>query len=193
MKQENSLELLKSEYLKTSATHHLKSRGWGELEKRINLLEPEIRKKTYWKGFSFAFASLLILFVGLFGAYKISLAALPGDTLYPVKVLGEKIIQKTTGSNQTAIDNRANEIIGLSKKENTDQKELQSVVSQYVDSVEKTKTQIEQTGQEDAQFQGRLEVQHREFEKINHSDAKIRAEVKRAEDVSDFHQKYGHD
>lgn len=123
MKLEEYLNVLKKEYERVDVTWHLKMSGWEELGKRIDILSPA-PKRSLWLNFAVAFA-LVLLFIGsLFGTYKVSLAAMPGNMLYPVKILSEKLVEKASGSNQVVIDNRANEIIGLSEKESVDRKSV---------------------------------------------------------------------
>lgn len=190
MKLEEHLNILRKEYEKVDATWHLKMSGWEELEKRIDILTP-VPKRSRWLSFAVSFA-LILLFIGsLFGAYKVSLAAMPGDVLYPVKILSEKLVKNATGSNQVVIDNRANEIIGLSKKEGVDKTELQKVVLEYKKNVEATKKMIPESGKQSEEFQKKLEGQHSEFDRISNENPEIGREIKDASDVSSHSDRSG--
>lgn len=184
MKIEEYLENLKTDYEKTSATRHLRMSGWEELRARIGLLEPEY-KNVWWKKYALAFALIVLFIGGLVGSYKIALASMPGDAFYPVKILSEKVIQNTTGDNQIVIDHRADEIIGLSKKEEIDREELKSVVIEYKTWVEETKKEIETSGEKNPEFQKKLEDNHRRFDEVSRENPDVQDEIKDAQDVSD--------
>lgn len=190
MNTENYLKELKKEYEQTDATWHLKMSGWGEIEKRISLIEPK-HKRVWRRSYAFGFAVVLVFVFVLFSAYKTVLASVPGDTFYPVKVLSEKISQKLTGSNQSAIDHRAQEIIELSKKQNVDKSELKQVVSEYKSNVEEAQKSDQNLVSPDIKLQKDLEKQHTEFDKIVRSNPDVGAEIKDAQDVSGniHHQK----
>jgi len=174
------LNSLKKEYEKTEATLHLKVSGWGELSRQIF---PGGAKRNFWlRNLGIALAVFVIF---LLGTYKIALAALPGDVLYPVKLLSEKIIQKASGSNQIVIDHRASEIIGLSKEQDVNNQNLQKVVTEYAESVDQTKENLEMTGKPSINFQTKLDEQHSEFEKIGQEHPEIEDEIKSAKEASE--------
>ena len=190
MNTENYLKELKKEYEQTDATWHLKMSGWTDLEKRIGLIEPKY-KRIWKRSYAFGFAVVLVFVLGLFSVYKTVLASVPGDTLYPVKVLSEKISQKLTGSNRAAIDHRAQEIIDLSKKQNVDKSELKQVVSEYKSNVEEAQKSDQNLVTPDVKLQKDLAKQHSEFDKIVRSNPDVGAEIKDAQDISGniHHQK----
>lgn len=176
---EGYLNYLKKEYEKTEATVHLKTSGWDELAGRIGLLE--VPKRTLWfRNFAIAFAVLLIF---LTGTYQIAKAALPGDPLYSVKILSERIVQGTSGSNQIVIDHRAEEIIGLSKRQEVNTEELKQVVAAYKENVDQARESTD--GKLSIGFQERLRRQHLEFDKISHEHPEIEDEIKDAQESSD--------
>ncbi|HJY98945.1 MAG TPA: hypothetical protein VJ227_04480 [Patescibacteria group bacterium] len=184
MKSEEHLEELKKEYEKTKATLHLKSSGWEELRARIGLLEPE-PVAPWWKTYALAFSLVALLTGSLIGAYRISLASMPGDALYPVKILSERLIQNATGDNQIAIDHRADEIIILSEKEKTDREMLMKVVIEYKEVVEEKKSEIQESGADNQEFQRRLDDHHRRFDEAERKNPRIEDEIKEAQEASD--------
>lgn len=189
---EEYLDNLKKDYEKTEATMHLKMMGWEELTKRIELLETH-PVKPRWFNFAVTFA-LLLLFIGsLFGTYKVASAAMPGDPLYPVKLLSERIIQKASGNNQIVIDHRADEIVGLSKKEEVNTEALQQVVSEYTQSVDQAKTDLKITGKPSINFQQKLDEQHSEFDQISRDHPEMENEIKDARDVSSHEDGHSND
>jgi hypothetical protein len=180
MKTQEYLESLKKEYEKTDATLHLKLSGWEQLSRQI---DPVAGKKHFWlRNLSIVFA---VFAVFLIGTYKIALAALPGDILYPVKLLSEKIIEKTSGSNQIVIDHRAAEIIGLSNKTEVDNKSLEQVVTEYSQSVNQAEETIKTSGKPSINFQNRLDEQHTEFDRVGSEHPDIQNEIKGAQNASD--------
>lgn len=184
MTPEEYLEILKKDYEKTEATMHLKMQGWSELEKRIDLISPKPARPRW---FNFAVTcALILLFAGsLFTAVATAQAALPGDVLYPVKLLSEKIVQKTSGNNQVVVDHRADEIVGLSKKDDVNKEQLQQVVIEYKQSVDQAKQDIQISGKPSINFQNQLDEQHSEFDKISRDHPDIQKEIKDAQDASD--------
>lgn len=186
MEIKNYLDDLKNEYEKTDATWHLKMSGWSDLEKRIGLIEPKY--KTFWrKSYAFSFAIIVIFAIGLFASYKTVLASVPGDILYPVKILSEKITQKITGNNQVAIDHRAQEIIDLSKKQSINSNELEKVVSEYKSNVEEAQKKFQDSGRQDINLQNDLQKQHLEFDQVAHDNPGIGNDIKAAQEISDTH------
>jgi hypothetical protein len=178
---EGYLNYLKKEYGKTQATTHLKESGWGELARRIGFLETP--KRNVWlRNFAVAFA-VLLLFV--FGTYQVAQAALPGDKLYPVKILSEKVIRGTSGSSQVAIDHRAEEIVILSKKQEVNKESLQRISIEYKEVVDQEKQQIEVSGESDANFKRKLDEHHEEFDRISRDNPEIKDDIKDAQEASD--------
>lgn len=174
---EEYLNSLKKEYEKTDASWHLKMSGWLELQKMIDPIGT--RKSGRWFKFAATFAVITLFIIGLFGTYGVALASMPGDALYPVKLLSEKIIQKASGNNQIVIDHRAEEIVGLSKKEEVDNNDLKQVVNEYKDNVDQAKT-----GKPSINFQHKLDEQHSEFDKIGSDHPEIQKEIKDAVEAS---------
>lgn len=174
---------LKSEYQKVGATRHLRVSGWEDIRRQIGFPEPRFGK-IWLKNFAITFVLILLFAGSLFVAYGTVLAAMPGDPLYPVKILSEKIIQKATGNNQLTIKDRASEIVDLSKKQNIDKENLKQVVSEYKQNVLDAKEQIQISGKPSIHLQKELEDQHSEFDKLGHDNPEIQNEIKDAQEVS---------
>ncbi|KKT53987.1 MAG: hypothetical protein UW47_C0012G0012 [Candidatus Woesebacteria bacterium GW2011_GWA1_44_23] len=113
------------------------------------------------------------------------MAALPGEILYPVKLLSEEIIQKTSGSNQVIIDHRASEIIELSEKQKIDDQNLEEVVTEYRANVEQARQNLKVTGKSNEDLQNNLDEHHSEFERIGRDHPEIEDKIKEARDASD--------
>lgn len=186
---EGYLNYLKSEYEKTEATWHLKTSGWDELGRRIGLLETP-RRSVWLRNFAIVFAVFLIF---LIGTYQVAQAAMPGDPLYPIKILSERVVQETSGSNQIVIDHRAQEIIGLSKRQEVNKEDLNQVVIEYKQSVGQARQEIKTSGELNSEFQKKLEEQHSEFDKVGRENPEIQKEIKPAQDASNHGNDRGDD
>ena len=184
MSNNNFLTDLKNEYRKTNATLHLKTSGWSDVAKKIDTKEP-FYKRIFLSGFARVSLAVLALLIIFFGTYQIALAALPGDPFYSVKILSEKIIEETSGSNQVVIDHRADEIIDLSKEREVNGQNLEQVVAEYKENVDQAKENFEATGESNADFENKLNEQHSEFERISSDNPDIEEEIEDAKEASD--------
>lgn len=101
------LEKAKSEYLKTLVLDYLKNDGWRDL--KLNL---EPRGWSLWglvfrRGLVLTMVSLL--FLG--SVVGVARAAKPGDKLYPIKVLSDKVFAKVKENYEVQVRERAVEIV----------------------------------------------------------------------------------
>lgn len=183
MNTEEYLKNLKTEYLKVEAPLSLRASGWETLSKQIGE-QPVVRKMFWFERFVFVTGIVLIVVGGFFGFYSVASAALPGDPLYPLKRLSERVVEKATGDNQIVIDHRAQEIVNLSKEKEVNAQELQQTVAEYKQVVTETKQEIKQTGQTDQHFEKKLEEQHREFDRVVREAPSVRNEIKDAQEAS---------
>ncbi len=183
METENYLKSLKQRYLKTRPSQGLLLNGRQSLLNQI----AQSQKKPFFvwrRSFALAFGILLIFVGSLFGFYKITEASLPGDIFYPVKRFSEKVAERATGSNQTAIDNRAQEIVTLAKQEKVKAEALKETVKEYKQNVEQTRSEIEESGKTNAEFQQKLEEQHRRFDETAKEAPSTQEDIKDAQEVS---------
>lgn len=178
------LKDLKSEYKKTNATLHLRMSGWDDVAEKIGIQEPLYKRFIYssFAKFSLAFVVVLIFFLGTYGS---ALASLPGDPLYSVKVLSERVIHKITGSNQVAIDHRAQEIVILAQQKEIKSQELEYASVQYAQVVSETKQEIKDTGRSNPKFEQNLKLQHQEFDRLVKDNPHVESDIKDAQDSSD--------
>lgn len=161
---EQYLKNLKKEYQKLEPSQYFIEQGWPKLKDKI--LETEIKKLPRLRAtraYLFLSLVLLILLSGV-GVVQASQKSLPGEPLYPVKVLSEKVITKVTGNKTLEVENRAKEIIDLSKKEQ--EEKLKETVEKYRETILKTKKEIEERGKEEKLFKKKLKKQQEEFEKV---------------------------
>lgn len=183
MKKTN-LDILKREYREIKLPNKLEVEGWNIVSGRLS----SRKLGSNWsKGFAFFSVSLVLAFGGLFGLYQLSLASIPGTSLYPVKILGEKVIQKATGNDQVVVDHRAEEIVNLAKQKEGDTQKLETSVIEYkrvvTDAQEKVSTSNDQK-QEDT-FQKSLEKQNETFHKIVQENPEVEKELKDAIEISE--------
>lgn len=177
---EDYLNYLKDKYNETKATRHLRLSGWEDLSRRLS--PAEVPQRNWFRSFALALV-LLVVFLG--GAFQLSQGALPGDFLYPVKILSERIIQKTSGDNEIIVDHRAQEIIGLSQRNQVNKESLERISIEYKEVVDQTKANLEKGSEMEASFVQKLKKHHSEFERIRQDNPEIEREIKDAEDASD--------
>lgn len=126
---EEQLANLKNEYQSTKAPSYLVYDGWPKL--RLQLTD---RKAGFFPAYfkkALIFAALLLLV--LVTTAKVSQAAKPGDRLYPIKLATENITSFVTGNQTNKIENRAQEIINISKSSDDN---LDAAVKRYEDAVD---------------------------------------------------------
>lgn len=178
MNEEKYLQKFKEVYLNKRATPRLSMDGWSEISSKIDGVPGPF---VFWrKSWAVAFLSILLIAGGSFVFYTNVSAALPGDRLYPVKILSEDVIAKVTGSNQIKIDNRADEIIDLSDKKQEDTKDLQKVSKEYSDEVKKVKSDPEVSKEHKADLQKHLEEDNKKFTETVKKNPEIEQDIKSA-------------
>lgn len=172
------LDKLRRGYEQTEPSVNFKLYGWQEFSAKIDAREKPVVRIFYRLAFSLAV--FLFLTVISTGVYKTALAAIPGNLFYPVKTLGETVVNKATGTNQASIDNRADEIVTMARQDGQNQKELQAVVGQYIESVQSAPVKNEN-------YQKKLEAQHRQFDQIAKDSPQIANYLKGAIEISEPH------
>ncbi len=174
---------LKKDYLKVEPPLRLKTDGWESILFRISESEPV--RLTWYKSFAFVFASILIFIGGLFGLYSVARASVPGEPLYPVKRFAEGVFVKATGNKEVVTQNRAQEIVDLVKKKETDTQKLNETVTEYVKAVSEIKKVTDVKGeqadaQKNADFEKNLELQHKQFDEVSHDRPEVRNDIQDA-------------
>lgn len=129
---EDQLKNIKTEYQSTKVPSYLVYDGWTNLKLQLPAQSNSFISAYFKKALVFA----VLLLVVLAGTAKVSQAAKPGDKLYPIKLATENIVSIVTGNQTNKIENRANEIIDLTK--NND-KNLGTAVQRYEDTVDSSK------------------------------------------------------
>ncbi len=129
---EDQLQNLKNEYQGTKAPNYLIYNGWLELKLKLTDRKNNFLSAYLKKALIFA---ALVLFV-LATTAKVSQAAKPGDKLYPLKLATENITSFVTGDQTNKIENRAQEIINLTKENDQN---LDAAIKRYEDTVDASK------------------------------------------------------
>lgn len=169
---EKYLNNLKTEYLKTEPNLNFRLNGFTQIESKLENREPH--GFLVFRRYALAITFVLVFAVLSFGSFKVVEAALPGTTLYPVKILSEKIINKVSGNNQISIDNRAKEIITLTKEDKENSDEIKSTVKEYTKNVEEAPQRNEPI------FQEKLNEDNVEFKKALEESPKSANDLKEA-------------
>lgn len=153
----------RKEYLETNS-EFLDEFGWDELRKRIGGEKPRLPLGYYGR---FLTLSGIIIFVIIFSGFiKVAWASLPGQTLYPVKRLGEQIVLTVTNKKDIQIEERADEIIDISKQARENEKQMDQAIKEYQESVEKVKKEAEKSeGRKDA-INKKIEEQEEKVKEI---------------------------
>lgn len=95
------LKDLKKAYLETQTPNNLKLGGWDELSRKISPGPNKKPKYMYFKSFAFIAVFLLVITGSLFFFIKGVAASMPGDFLYNVKVLSQKITGRQFATNNS--------------------------------------------------------------------------------------------
>lgn len=181
---ENQLDQIKAEYLGIKTPKKLEVQGWDNVSVR---LKSKSLMSSWSKGFVFLSIALLVISGGLFGLYQISLASIPGNPLYPVKILGEKVIEKTTGNNQVVINHRADEIVNLAQQKESDTQKLETSVIEYKKVVTQTQEKVTSSNNEEEAktLQENLEKHNEKFHKVIEENPGAEKELEDAINVSE--------
>lgn len=156
-------EEIKKSYLKTPIPERLSTQGWIDLEQKLeDQLPPSTPYLFYIKRVSFALAVLLIFLTVLVSGAQ---AAQPGDKLYPVKLLADQVKAKITNNPQIPVQNRAQEVINLSKQNSP---KLNQAVSQYDKTLNQQKDQAKTPDQKQKLDQS-LQTQEQKLEEVQKS------------------------
>lgn len=101
----------KKEYLETPLPEYLMYDGWRDVRIKLEPSGWSLWGLIFKRGF--VFAAVTLLFLGsVVGAAQ---AAKPGDKLYSVKVLADRVLAQVTGNYEVKVQRRAAEVIETSK------------------------------------------------------------------------------
>lgn len=165
MDAEKVLKNLKKEYLKVEPPKALVDYGWLALKKEIEEYENKSRFSfvpLFARSLVFSIILFLVLGGVSFGLVFASQKALPGDVLYPIKILSESITSVVSGERVDKLDNRAKDLVEVINKKN-DPKILKTAETEYQKEVLKAEKDASVSAQKKEEFQKNLEKQEKRF------------------------------
>lgn len=161
---EQELKNIQKVYLKTEPSKKFIEQGWQDLQGKIEHMG-KIKYRSafsYLRPVAFAVLAIFILAGSFTGLTQASQKALPGEPLYPIKRLSENLISAASGNNLAKVDNRAQEIVDLTKKGKEGQEQLKQTVEEYKEEV----SEAGKSGKNVEDFEEQLEEHERKFEEI---------------------------
>lgn len=159
---EDKLRELKAEYQKIGTPGYLISNGWLDLSLKL----PE-KGKLSWRlffGRGLVFASIVLVFGG--SVVGISQAAKPGDLLFPVKVLSEKVAEKVVDNPDISVVRRADDLIDQSKK---DPEGLDKASEEYNKTLEESRQDAQKSGRTQ-EFKNTLDEQEKKLNEAQNNE-----------------------
>lgn len=173
----DKLENLKREYLKTETPSYLHLHGWDDISQKLS--QAEEKRFSTRPAFALAFAVVVLLAFTSTLVFA-SQPSKPGDNLYQVKILSDKVYSEITGDYQTAIDKRAQEVIELKDEPNGRFDQAAEEYQQALDEAkDKTKGSDENKKE---QLRQKLEDKEKEFEGLSKENTKNQNKL---QDVAD--------
>lgn len=153
---EDYLEKLRKEYIGITSSAYLMQHGWADLRPQLEAKRTLALPSLFGK--SLAFASItLLLFASIVSAAQ---AAKPGNVLYPVKLLSDKVVANITQKPEITVVKRGQEIIDLSQSSND---QLDEANKQYQKALDESADQANGLGRQE-QWQRTLDAQRQKFQ-----------------------------
>lgn len=158
---EQKLNNLKADYQATKLPRDLEEKGLWEVLGKLEERKVRFSRRPFW----FASATLLMIIVfGLLAGWKKVEAALPGDSLYPVKRFSEEIVSKVSKDSQIKVENRAKEVVDLVEKGEENEKALKETAKEYEEEIKSAKEKLKSEKRQE--FNKKLERHQEEFKKV---------------------------
>ena len=167
----NLLEEAKREYQQTPVPEYLKYNGWPDL--RVKLQD----RGYGWKGLvlrrGLAFFGILVFMAA--SVVAAAQAAKPGEGLYTVKVLADKVYARVTGNYESAIQRRADDVINSAGSQSKG--EIESAKKEYEAVLNEAKKEVEDSGKNE-DFKKALEDQEQKFKQKLENDPENEEHIK---------------
>jgi len=180
---ENLLKESKREYLETPLPEYLKYDGWRDLRVKLEPRGWSLWGMAFKRGVVFLAAALFFL-GSLVGVAQ---AAKPGDKLYTVKVLADKIFAQVTGNYEVKVQRRAAEVIETSRS-NESTRAADRANREYQKALDEAKVKAVGSGKRE-NFKKILERQEEKFKKESESNDQTKERlddvIKQTEKVKD--------
>lgn len=163
----DKLENLKREYLKTKTPPYLVAHGWEDLAPK---LASDPRERFLFRpALSIGLALFIFVIAGTTLVFA-SQSSKPGENLYPVKILSDKVYSEVTGDYEATIDKRAEELIELKDEPNGS---LDEATKQYQEAIEKAKDEKKDSEEEEKEkFRQKLEEKEKRFQEISQENSR---------------------
>lgn len=183
---EKALGELKKDYLEISPMAKFQARGWQDFCLKLALKDrrPRFFAAGWSRSTMVLIPSFILLAGGLFLMAKTTQASLPGEIFYPVKRASENLVTMVAGNEEIKTDNRAQEIVGLVKKNQGGTAILEKTVAEYRNSVAETKKEVEPLGKEHQEFDLKLEKHRDHFQEAIRENPSSEKELQRAISVT---------
>lgn len=159
----NELKNYKRIYLEEKISKQAIEKSWDTVRRR---LPQQDEPKKYYYPAAFMFASMLLFF--FLGTIGVSQASRPGDVLYPVKVLSDKVAAKVTGNYHTKVEKRATEVI---READRSPERLEEATKAYKDSLEQAKREAQRDSKDKPEIRKTLEKQEERLKNIHASSS----------------------
>lgn len=175
---EKRLKEFKKIYQGTKPSKVFLEQGWQDLQDKMLAMEQAQAKKRAFYRHPFAFALMVIIVLSgmTAGVVTASLESLPGETLYPVKRLAEDMAERVSGNQAIGVQNRAREIVELSKKGGIQR--VQQALEDYKSAV----LEASSSGKNKEELEKELEEHEKEFEQIRQGPSE--EEINQAIEIS---------
>lgn len=159
---EDKIQELKKEYEKIVIPDYLISNGWLDLSLKL----PEKGKFSWHLIFArgLVFASIVLFFSG--AVVGVSQASKPGDILFPVKVLSEKVAVKAGFNPEISLVRRTNDLIDQSKK---DSGATEKASEEYKKTLEQGSQDAQKSGKT-KEFKQTLNAQEKKLREAQNED-----------------------
>lgn len=176
MKIEKILKELKKDYLLISPKASFTKDSWEVVRKELDQREyPALLKYAFVR--YALLAIFLVLIVG--GVAEASSKALPGEPLYPVKILSEHVVSKLSHGSLIKVEHRAREITDTIREKKENQEDLKQAVDSYTNAVLETKEETKKN-QKDKKFDQILKKQEEQFKEIKKDNPSSRDSIEGA-------------
>ncbi len=176
---EDKIKLLKDEYQSIEAPGYLVSHGWLDLSLKLGDHHGFSWRLIFVRGLMFA-SVVLVLSGAVVG---VSQAAKPGDLLFSVRAMSEKVAAKVVGNPDIIVVRRADDLIDQSKK---DPQALDRASEEYTKALEQSKQDAQKSGNTQ-NFKQTLDKQEQKFteaQKGDHSSSGLKKAVEETQKVN---------
>lgn len=170
------LEQLKKIYLNIRPSEQETEKSWAEFKGKINS-----HSRFSFPYFRYGVITLSLLVVFSAGLAGLTEAANPGSTLYPVKVLSDKVIAKVTGKPEIKIERRADDLIEVTKKSpEPAPKKVEEASKQYQKALDETEKEVKKDEKKEERINNSLNKQEEKLKEAIKENPKSEGKLEKA-------------